>query len=302
MEIIDFEYPNIPSSTEKIVLCLGYFDGVHLGHQTLINNAKKEGYKVAVLTYDNSPAVVLGKTKDNHCLTSISDKADFFEQLGVDFMYLMHFDLEVAKLSKDQYITEVLKVINPIKIYCGEDHRYGLFGDGDVEYLKRFFDVEVQSLVDMNDVKVSSRDIRSYVENGDIAKANELLGKPYRINGLVVEGLHNGKNLDFPTANLALDYPYAFPKDGVYYGYADVYDKRYKAIISVGTHPTIMQLKKSIIEVHILDYEGNLYGKDIFAEFVLYARDNIKFNSVDELIAQLKKDKQKANKLLPDIE
>lgn len=298
MEILEFEFPNTPKVDEKVVLCLGYFDGIHLGHQQLIKDAGKEGYKVAVLTFDNPPSLVLGKIKQNHSLSSIADKVEYLEELGVEYLFLMHFDEEAAKISKDQFIDQVLKVINPKKIYCGEDYKFGMWAEGTPEYLSNYFDVFVHSFVCANGTKISTRDICGLIECGSIEVANELLGRPYRINGLVVEGLHNGAKFDFPTANLKLDYPYTFPKDGVYFGVADVYGTRYKAIISVGSHPTVMQLTKSIIEVHIIDYSGNLYGKDIFVEFHTYARDIVKFNDVEELKAQLQKDKTKAKRVI----
>lgn len=298
MEILEFTYPNTPKVSEDIVLCLGYFDGIHLGHQQLIKDSANEGYKVGVLTFDNPPSLVLGKIKQNHSLSSISDKVEYLEELGVEYLFLMHFDEEAAKISKDQFIDDVLKVINPKKIYCGEDYKFGMWAEGTPEYLSNYFDVFVHSFVCANGNKISTRDICALIEQGNVEEAAAQLGKPYRINGLVVEGLHNGAKFDFPTANLKLDYPYTFPKDGVYFGIADVYGVKHKAIISVGSHPTIMPLTKSIIEVHILDYNGNLYGKDIFVEFISYARDIIKFASVEELTEQLKKDKAKANKTI----
>lgn len=298
MKLIEFAFPNVPVSEEKIVLCLGYFDGIHLGHQKLIKDAMNEGYKVAVLTFDNSPALILGKITENRSLSSIADKVEFLEEIGVDYLYLMHFDKEAAQISKDEFIEKVLKVINPVKIYCGEDYKFGMFGQGDANYLSKFFDICIHSFECIDGKKISSRDISKLVVEGNIEFANRLLGRPYRINGLVVEGLHNGAKLDFPTANIKLDYPYAFPKDGVYFGIANVYDKKYKAIISVGTHPSIMELQSSIIEVHIIDYEGCLYGKDIFVEFLMYARDIVRFKTIDELKAQIAKDKQKAKKVL----
>lgn len=300
MKIIEFTYQDVPASEEKLVLCLGYFDGIHLGHQALIKDAINEGYKVGVLTFDNPPSLVLGKIKENHSLSSIADKAEYLEEIGVDYLFLMHFDMEAAKLTKDEFIEKVIKVINPVKVYCGEDYRFGMWAEGNPTYLSQHFDTVVHKLEGMNgSAKISSRDISALIEMGSVEIAAELLGRPYRINGLVVQGLHNGRNLEFPTANLSLDYPYAFPKDGVYFGYAIVYDKKYKAIISIGTHPTIMQIAKPIIEVHLIDYEGNLYGKDIFVEFIKYERDIVKFNSVDELKAQLQKDKAKAKRTLP---
>ena len=298
MKLFEFSYNEVPQISEDLNICLGFFDGIHLGHQALFKKAKKEGNKVGVLTFDNSPAYVLGKISENNCLTSIADKAEYLEELKIDYLFLMHFDKSVATLTKDEFIDKVLKTLNPKKIYCGEDYRFGVRGEGNPTYLKLYFDVEIFQTEKKDNNKISSRDIVKLIQTHKIPKANELLGRPYRINGLVVEGKHNGRTIDFPTANLQLDYPYVFPDYGVYMGYAEVYGKRYKAIINVGTHPTIVPLYKPIIEVHIIDFEGNIYGKDIFVYFIDYMRSEKKFASLEELKEQLQKDKEKAKKTL----
>ena len=298
MEIVEFRYPNIPENKEDITICLGFFDGIHLGHQTIFKKAQKEGYKVAVLTFDNTPAFVVGKINENMCLTSIADKVEYLSELNVDILYLMHFDLAAAALTKDQFIDEILKPLKPKKIFCGEDYRFGARGEGDTNYLSLFFPMEVVPIQKMDGVKISSRDIKFLIQSHKISKANELLGRPYRINGLVVDGQHRGKSINFPTANLKLDYPYVFPDYGVYMGYAEIYGRKYKAIINVGTHPTVIPLYKPIIEVHIIDFEGNIYGKDIFVEFIDYIRSEKKFESMEDLRQQLEKDKEKAKNTL----
>ena len=299
MKIFQFDYQHTPINIEKTVLCLGFFDGVHLGHQSMIKQALNEGYKVSVLTFDEAPAFILGRIKENHYLTSVSDKAEIFEELGVDALYIMEFDMNVAKLTKDEFIDKVIRPLNPARIYCGEDYTFGEWGEGDPDYLSLFFDVNVIETYKEDNVKVSARDISHLIENGFIEQANKLLGRPFRLNALVVEGKHNGQKIDFPTANLKLDYPYAFPKTGVYFGYAYVYEQKYKAIISVGTHPTIMQLVKPIIEVHIIDFDGIIYGKDIFVELLYYHRNEKIFESPEELKKQLQRDKLAAIKKLP---
>ena len=298
MQIVEFKYPNVPTNTEDLIVCLGFFDGIHLGHQSIFKKARKEGYKVAAFTFDNTPAYVVGKINENLCLTSIADKVEYLEELDVDILYLMHFDLEAANLTKDQFIEDILKPINPKKIYCGEDYSFGARGEGNAQYLSLFFDVVVVPFEKKDGIKISSRDIKKLIQTHKISKANDLLGRPYRINGLVVGGAHRGRSIDFPTANLKLDYPYVFPDFGVYMGYAEVYGKRYKAIINVGTHPTVIPLYKPIIEVHIIDFDGNIYGKDIFVEFIDYIRSEKKFASLEELKVQLEKDKEKAKNTL----
>ena len=292
MEIIEIGFNALPLENKDIVLCLGFFDGIHLGHQFLFNEAKKEGYPVAAFTFDNSPAYVLGKKMENSALTSVSDRAEYFEEMGIDYMYIFHFDLEASKYTKDQFIDLILKPINPKKIYCGKDFRFGAREDGIPEYLKLYFDVEIIPIQSIGNEKIAARKILSSIQEGNVKYANKLLGKPYRICGLVVKGKHNGTRINFPTANLELSFPYAYPKIGVYMGYADLYGDKYKVLICVSTHPTVDRLDFPIIEVHVLDYEGDLYGQEILVEFIDYVRDVITFESIDDLKAQIEKDKE----------
>ena len=225
MKIIDFYINETPANDKDLVLCLGFYDGLHLGHQHLIQKALDEGYPVGVMTFDLAPAFLLGK-KENYSLTSTFDKADFLEDMGVKFLYLMHFDKETLKVTKDEFIDRVLKPLNPRKIFVGEDYNFGVGGEGDAAYLSRFFDVEVVPLQKIDNMKISSKKIRQLVEAGEVEQASRLLGRPYRISGLVVEGKGNGRKINFPTANLQLNYTYVFPKEGVYMGRQDLLLRR----------------------------------------------------------------------------
>ena len=298
MEIIQFELGEKLPSFPDMILCLGFFDGVHLGHQKLIKNSKKEGYKLGILTFNQSPAYVLGNKTVDNCITSISDKADLFEELGVDYLFLMDFNKETLRATKDEFINKVLLQINPYQLCFGKDYRFGARAEGDADYLKRFFNVKIFDFENIDNNKISSRNIIALIKQGNMEKVAEMLGRPYRINGTVAVGFKNGSKIDYPTANLDLEYEYVYPKMGVYVGYGYVYGDKYKAIINVGTHPTISPLNKPLIEVHLLDFEGNLYGKNIFAEFIQFIREEKKFDSLDDLKVQLGKDKQKAKKIL----
>ena len=297
MKIIDFDINTTPLNDKDLVLCLGFYDGLHLGHQKLIKKALDEGYPVGVMTFDIAPAVLLGK-KENYSLTSTFDKADILEDLGVKYLYLMHFEKETLKVTKDEFIEKVLKPLNPRKIFVGEDYKFGVLGEGNAAYLKQFFDVEVIPLEKVDNMKISSKKIRELVENGKMEKASSLLGRYYRISGLVVEGQHNGQKIDFPTANLELDYTYVFPKEGVYMGYGYFMNRKRKAMICVGTHPTVHQLLKPIIEVHIIDFSENIYGRELYVEFVSYMRPIKQFASMEELKEQLIKDEEKTKNTL----
>ena len=297
MKIIDFYINNTPANDKDLVLCLGFYDGLHLGHQHLIQKALDEGYPVGVMTFDLAPAFLLGK-KENYSLTSTFDKADFLEDMGVKFLYLMHFDKETLKVTKDEFIDRVLKPLNPRKIFVGEDYNFGVGGEGDAAYLRRFFDVEVVPLQKIDNTKISSKKIRQLVEAGGMEQASKLLGRPYRISGLVVEGHGNGRKINFPTANLELNYTYVFPKEGVYMGYAYFLNRKRKAMICVGTHPTINQLLNPIIEVHIIDFNEVLYGREIYVDFVSYIRPVIQFPTFEELREQLLEDEEKVKNTL----
>lgn len=298
MKIIEFKHSDIFENKEHIVLCLGAFDSLHLGHIQIIKQALKSNLPVAVMTFDINPKYVLGIRQSSQNILSLHDKANILEGLGVEFLYVLHFDEEVMKLSRFEFVDLILNKINPKKIYCGEDYKFGLNASGNAEYLKQYFDVEIIKLLKMKQKKISTADIINHIQKGELVSANELLNRPYRLTGTVVKGLGNGKKIGFPTANLDLDFDYYLPKEGVYIGYAFIDDIKYKAIISVGTHPTIQNLSKPIIEVHVLNFEGNLYGKFIDVAFIKRIRNIITFESLEHLAKQLEKDKEIAKKEL----
>ncbi len=298
MKIIEIDVNNLQlEPNPDITLCLGYFDGVHVGHLDLINKAIESG-NAAVMTFDISPSYSLKKNPNDNLLTSLFDKANILKSLGVKYLYFLRMSEELLTMSSYEFIEQILKVINPKKLIVGEDYRFGRFAKGTPKDLKEEFDVEVIPLKQVDGQKISSRTIREYVAQGEMEKASELLSRPYTIVGLVVEGNHNGAKIDFPTANLELDYPYVLPKIGVYMGFVKLMSSKYKAIISVSTHPTIMELNKPLIEVHLISYKGDLYGREIEVQFVKYMRDIITFPSLEELKEQLQMDREEAKKTL----
>ena len=294
MKIIEIDARDIKLEENKnINLVLGFFDGVHLGHQKMIGDAVKDA-PTGVMTFDISPSFALGKSPRYSHITSLFDKANLLKDLGVKYLYILRMSKELLALNANQYVDLILKKINPKKIYVGVDHRFGKNALGDVNLLKANFDVEAYELLKHDDEKISSRKIREFISEGKMEKVSECLGRPYQITGLVVEGKHNGEKIGFKTANIELNYPYVLPKLGVYTGYVKYLSSKYKAIISMSTHPTIQELNEPIIEVHLLSYEGNLYGKEIEVQFVSYIRDIIKFDNLDQLKEQLTKDSEYA--------
>ena len=290
MKIIEIDAKNIVlEENNNLNLVLGFFDGIHLGHQKMIEKAVSEG-ETGVMTFDVSPGFALGKGGKFSHITSLYDKSVILKGLGVKYLYVLRANPDLLSLDKDQFINEILMKINPKKIFVGEDYHFGKNAIGDVKTLKEHFDVDVTTLMKKDGEKISSRYIRELISKGEMKKVEEYLSRPYQISGLVIEGRHNGEKIGFPTANLELSYPYVLPKIGVYIGYVKLLSSKYKALICVSTHPTIQELKEPIIEVHLLSYKGNLYGKEIDVQFVDYIRDIYKFASLDGLKDQLEKD------------
>ena len=295
MKLIEIEDINTLEENKDIALCLGFFDGFHLGHKAIFNKALAENKKVGVMSFDVPPKAYLNHNLKFPSLMSLADRAEYLDDIGIDYFYILRASDELFNMTALEFVDEVLKRINPKKIYCGDDYSYGRFGSGKAKDLKQYFDTDVIPFVKDNNKKISTLDIIEDIKEGRIEHADKILGRNYSLYGLVVEGNKVGRTIGFPTANLKLSFNYVLPKIGVYSGYAIFMGKRYKAIISVSTHPSIFELKAPIIEVHFLNFNGNLYGKEINVEFVSYLRDIIKFKSLDELKEQLKKDKEAAS-------
>lgn len=300
MKIIDIEVHKIDLEEVKgLNLCLGYFDGLHLGHQSIINAALENGV-TGVMTFDVPPNFALKKNIVNCCLNSLYEKSNLLDKMGVKYLYVLRMSKDLLDMSKDDFIEKILKPINPKAIYCGEDYRFGKEAKGTPNYLSNFFEVHALELLQLNHRKISSRYIREQISLGNVDVVPPYLGRYYSLVGLVVHGNGKGKEIGFPTANLELDYPYVLPKIGVYMGYVKLPPSTYKALICISTHPTIMELNEPLIEVHLLYYKGDLYGREIEVEFVEYIRDIQKFDSPDLLKAQIDLDRDYAKMKLKE--
>jgi len=290
MVIISIDANKINLEENKAInLCLGFFDGVHLGHAEVIKKAVSNGL-TGVMSFDLPPHFALGMSKYDSCLTSLEDKSNLLDKMGVKYLYILRMSKELLNISRDDFVEKILKKINPHKIYCGEDYRFGKEAKGTPTYLSTLFNTEIVPLLEIKNKKVSSSDIANLIREGYVEEAKQLLGRSYQMSGVVVRGKGNGTSIGFPTANIKLEFPYVLPKIGVYYGYACCFDKEYKSLICVSTHPTIMELKDPIIEVHILNFDGDIYGKEISIMFDGFIREISKFKNVEELKAQIVKD------------
>ncbi len=274
-------------------VAIGNFDGVHKGHTKLLKKlseiSKAFGLISLVYTFSEHP-------QKSKAITDLSEKIEIIENLGVDILYLEDFE-KVKDLYPEEFIKDILiDKLNAKHIVIGENNRFGKNAEGDAELLKKLsekygFSVTVVKHVYIDGVLCSSTEIRKCIENGNVKKANELLGRNYKISGDVISGKKLGRTYGFPTANLKFSYTKVTLKSGVYATNVCFGEKVYRAITNVGT-TSFDETEIKRIETFIIDFEGDLYGKTINIEFIEKMRDFIPFENIKELEEQLIKDKE----------
>jgi riboflavin kinase/FMN adenylyltransferase len=284
-------------------MAIGDFDGVHLGHQEVIGRALYTAEQLhlpaSIMTFDPHPRVVLGHEKYNELLTPIHKRMELFEQMGISYMYAVHFNTALMRLSPEQFVNEMLLPIGVDTVIVGFDFAFGYQGKGNPDTLCELshgrFAVEVVRPYYIDGAKVSSTLIREALLNGNVAVATRLLGRRYSVRGKVVSGDRRGRTIGFPTANLALDEGYVKPLNGVYAVKAQVKGLNYDAVMNVGVKPTFAAgEQKPSWEVHVFDFEDQVYGETMTVELVEFLREERKFTSIDLLIAQIKEDAREA--------
>lgn len=280
---------------KNLSLALGYFDGVHLGHQAVIksavNFAQKNNLESAVITFKDHPCCYFYGVCPKYIL-SRKQREEKIAKLGIDYLYELDFDKHLCSLTAQEYLEEVLiKYFRPESISTGFNHNFGAKKSGDVEFLKnnqqkygyKYFETPPQKID--NEI-ISSTAIRNYLQNGNIQKANNMLGHNFSIKGKIVEGQKLGRKLGFRTANLLypaeiVDIPF-----GVY----EVNTKYGKGITNFGIRPTVSNSQKAVAETHILNFDKNIYGETLEVEFIKMLRKEQKFNSIEELKQQIQQD------------
>ncbi|MGN1295107.1 MAG: bifunctional riboflavin kinase/FAD synthetase [Bacilli bacterium] len=295
INVIYFDVDNPIFIKDELSLCLGYFDGVHLGHLKLLEETINSPYKKAMVTFSISPYDFLHHLCDS-VITTIEDKKEILNRLGFDYLIVLKTSKELLSLSKKDFIEQILKKFNPKKIVCGFDYSFGFKAEGNVEYLKEeLSDVEIIAIDEytVNGKKASSTLIKEYIEDGNIDKANNILGRPYTLKGTVIKGNQIGRTLSFPTVNVKIQNDYVIPCFGVYATKIKVDGEFYIGVTNVGIHPSIDKLAKPIIETHIIDFDRDIYFEKVEVEFYSFIRKERKFTSLDELKKQISIDKEK---------
>jgi riboflavin kinase / FMN adenylyltransferase len=287
----------IPSSC----LALGMFDGVHLGHQKVILDAIKKAESMdalsAIVTFADHPQCVTAKTPTK-LITTLEDRLNLFEDLGVQAVVVLKFTEELSRMAAVDYLKNVLvEALHPHYISIGYDHRFGAQKKGNIDLLQKYseqynYEVTVIPPVSIDGQVVSSSVIRKFISIGDIPQASKLLGRPFSIRGKVIKGEQRGRVLGFPTANLTIPDEIVSPASGVYSGMVEINDKSYFSVVNVGKRPTFGDIEEDLIEVHILNFDGDLYGQEIQVLFLKRLRDEKKFRSVEELKEQIRLDCQ----------
>ncbi|EZH67289.1 hypothetical protein DH09_04960 [Bacillaceae bacterium JMAK1] len=288
-----------------VSVALGYFDGVHQGHQRVIQEAKakakERGVESAVLTFHPHPKTVLGNNPVDVYdeITPLEQKIKAIESVGVDHVFVVTFDRELSSLSPQQFVDTYLIPIHAVHVVAGFDYSYGKFGKGSMETMPEHsqgrFTTSVVEKWEQEGEKVSSTRIRQAIKDGHMRLAQSLLTRPYQLDGKVIRGDQRGRELGFPTANLSLDVPFITPSTGVYVVDAIVKGRVYPALCNVGYLPTFFDDRTEVsIEVYLLDFDGDLYEETMIVQFYEKLRDDLKFSSADALVAQMKDDEKKA--------
>ncbi len=298
----------VPPGWGRCVVTIGVFDGVHRGHQAIIGRAvaraRDSAQPCVVVTFDPHPSEVVRPGSHPAVLTTARHKAELLDAVGVDVVCVLPFTVEFSRLSPAEFVHAVLvETLHASAVVVGENFRFGHRAAGDVGTLRelgrRFgFAVEAVALLGDDETTVSSTYVRACVDAGDVDAAAEALGRPHRVEGVVVRGDGRGRELGYPTANLETTPHAAVPADGIYAGWLVRGGQRLPAAISVGTNPTF-EGRERRVEAYVLDADLDLYGEHVALDVAARVRDTVRFDSVEALVAQMADDVKQVRELLP---
>ena len=290
---------SLQSFNQRSVVTIGSFDGVHLGHQAILNQVKavaaELGLPSVVMTFEPQPQEFFSGERAPARLMRLREKVDALFEFGVDQVLCLQFNRELRNLTAAEFVRSVLvDGLGTRHLIVGDDFRFGCDRSGDFKMLSEMgetydFAVQDTETLEVDGQRVSSTLVRQILEQGNFERASQLLGKPFTITGRVVYGQQFGRELVFPTANVQLN-RYSAPLSGVYAVLVNIDGAVYQGAANVGLRPTVGDLLKPILEVHLLDFEADLYGRRIEVEFVTKIRDEEKFTSLDKLIESIQRD------------
>jgi len=297
---------NIPKDLKYSLITIGNFDGIHLGHQQifqrLITEAKEKNRKSVVITFEPHPQKVIHpERRPFFLLTPLEEKLDFMASLGIDVAVVITFSPEFARITAEDFVRTVLwDKLRLQKIFIGYDYAFGNNKEGNAGFLEKFgeelgFQVEEISAVTIDGIIASSTNIRLAILEGNVGRAARMLDRPYTLHGAVVKGYRRGTGIGFPTANIKSEK--VIPGIGVYVIIAEIDGIRYQGVLNIGYNPTFGNEELST-EVHLLDFQGDIYGKEIGISFIDRLRDERKFESSEKLVEQISRDIERAKEIL----
>ena len=299
-------------SDKKTIVTIGTFDGVHLGHAAILKkltqNTQNETFESTVLTFFPHPRMVLQGKSDLKLLNTINEKIELLEKIGIDNLIIHPFDEKFAELNAEAFVSTILvDHLRVQKIIIGYDHRFGKNRTANIDDLISFgaqygFEVEQISAQEIDEISISSTKIRTALEEGDIQLANEYLGYSYFLSGTVVKGKQLGRTIGFPTANISLEEDYKLvPQNGVYVVQAEIDSKSIYGMMNIGFNPTV-QGKQKTIEVHLFDFDTDIYNRKIQVAILQRIRSEKKFESIELLTKQLDEDRSFSRNYLQNLE
>ncbi len=299
---------NIVKEKSATYISLGFFDGVHLGHQALLNSCldkAKESHAIStVILFDPHPEKVIRQLKYFPLLTPLPEKIQKIKQVGIQQIIVIDFTDEFQKISPEDFIIEILlKKFNMRAVFVGYNYHFGYQKKGNTNLIKELsciyqFQSHIISPIKLNGgQKISSTIIKEYILKGEIEKANQLLGYSYQLTGKVIHGEKRGKSvLSLPTANIDIEKEKLLPKRGVYIALANIEGKKYRGLVNVGIKPTFLESQQNTsVEIYMFDFDDNIYGKKMSILLLKRIRDEKKFNNIGDLTRQIEKDKIIAN-------
>ena len=294
---------------EASIVTIGTFDGVHLGHQQilkqLISESQKSKLKSVLLTFFPHPRMVLQPDISMHLIQTIQEREKALENMGLDYLVIHPFSIEFSRLSADDYVKTILiEQLNVRKVVVGYDHRFGRNRTASLEDMYHFADIYDFEVIEIDAKKidstaVSSTKIRKAIDDGNIELANTFLGQPFTLEGMVIHGDKRGRELSYPTANIDIQNQHKIvPQQGVYLVKSKLRGCVVYGMMNIGTKPTFDTTMPSI-EVHFLDWNGDLYGQTVQVELLKWVREERKFKTIKELQTQIRTDEQNCRSSIP---
>ena len=289
---------NLHLKTKNTSIALGFFDGIHNAHKKVLSSAisysKKLGTQSAVITFKNHPVEILWNVKPEF-ITTYEERTEILKNMGFDIIIMADFTKELALTNAENYYKNIISKFNPKSISVGFNFKFGANQSGDINFLeqkaqKDNFILDVTQNIKSKNEIISSTLIRNTIKQGNMKKVKELLGYNYKIKSKVLKGANRGEKLNYKTANLLIPDKKVIPAYGVYKGIISIENKKYDAIANFGLRPTFSDIENPLLEIHIFDFEKNIYNTNVEFEFVDFLRKEIKFKNEQELKTQIKED------------